>query len=572
MAKNEVLITDFTICQPKESIAERGAPGKWWKATYLLKDGVSGIMLYADPKDNPPVLTLKPELSGKYKIFVGVNYPFQYYAYGGGGWGHRTDFDYGSIWLKLNTDEGYSRFGVEKYDHHAQGEYRTKVLPEKSTKEHYSTIYETYWKTEEMDGKYMLISIPKPPYDTPEYGQVANISYIRFVPADSKDAEFDEKLKDNKNTRNMASLWCAGALTGHTVGQPMYHPTDGSWFDDEIEALRNSDFGIMCVEAMRGNLCLFKTKYGDVGTVDKSWDEKWVVPLEEFVTKGHKAGLEVFASLRMMGAGRAYNRNPINWARHYWDHPEWSKRDEEGIPVSNISLAYPEARQHWLNLISEALDYGIDGIQLHLNRGDPFVLFEEPVVRDFIEKYGIDPRGLPENDKRRQEHAASYLTQFIREIRQLLDKKPGRKLSAIFAGFSTFKPGQIVKGCDPDTWMKESLLNIIMADHSTDLKYINYWKELSGGKVRILCSLMPRTQPGEAYAALARKLYKAGADGFCVWDCERRFHRASEWAILKHLGHRDLLDELENVAPSYFKACPMKTHMGLQVKYSYRDG
>lgn len=560
----EILISDLTVCQPSESIADRGITGKWWKESYELEDGTKGNMLFADPLDMVPELVLKPGLSGKYKIFVGVNYPFQRYSSSG--------FNYGSIFLKLSSDEGFSRFGAEKYDMHAEGKYPPKTLPEKATKQHYNTIYETYWKTEVLSGQDIIISAPKAPYNTLEYGEVANISYIRFIPADSTDMELDEKLKQNKNTRNLMSIWCSGALTGHTAGHPMYHPTESRWFDDEIQALRANDFGIICVEAMRGNLCLFKTKYGDVGTWDKSWGEDWTDPLEEFTKKGHEAGLQVFAALRMMGAGRPYNRNPISWSRHYWDHPEWSKRDAEGNPIANISLAFPEARQHWLNLISEALDYGIDGIHLHLNRSAPFVLFEEPLVSAFMQEYGIHPKELPEGDTRYLKHAASYLTQFLREIRMLLDEKPGRRLSVIIAGSQEFIPGLIVNGCDVDSWMKENLLDILCFDHNTDPAYMNYWKELSNGKVQMLYSLMPRTQPGQYYADLARKLYNAGADGFTVWDCERRFQRASEWAVLKRLGHRDMLDQLEEVAPTYFKTSAIKFHMGLNVKYSYKDG
>src|SRR5437870_2777181 len=93
--------------------------------------------------------------------------------------------------------------------------------------------------------------------------------------------------------------------------------------------------------------------------------------------------MKIFAALRMIGPAYPTNHSLIAAARHYWRHPEWTKRDRDGIPVSNLSLAYPGVRQYWLSLLRETLDYGIDGLQLQLNRCFPFVLYEEQPVRPF---------------------------------------------------------------------------------------------------------------------------------------------------------------------------------------------
>lgn len=568
--RKEILISDMGTCLPASSISDDWGEGLWHRVPYELVDGTEGVMLFAEPEDHASEIVLKPNATGRYKIFVGMNYGFCVYQ--NGHTNRLVEWDYGALFLKLSSDKGFTRVACEKYDQHAVGKYRVKFQPEKSGKKSFNTIYETYWKTAELTGEDLVFCPPGEPYDNKYYGQLANISYVRLVPAEEEDLQLEETLKPTAETKNMAALWCTGALSGHTSGQTMYHPTDKAWFENEFEPFRNSDFGIFCFEAMRGNLCLFKTKTGDVGTKDKSWPEEWLDPLEEFTKLAHAEGMKAFAGLRMMGGSRHYSRYPINWARFFWDHQEWAKRDKEGRPCGNSSLAFKEVREHWCTLISEALDYGLDGIQLHLNRSHPFVMYEEPVVQDFIKASGIDPRTLSEEDPRWMKHCASYTTQFLREIRAILDQKPGRELSVLVTGYEDFEPGTVCEECDIEAWLDEGLINYLFADHHVNPSYIKYWKEYSKNTVPVYYSIMPRTMPGEDYAARAEELYDLGADGLCVWDCERRVQRISEWNVVKHLGHKKHLRLIKEAAPSYFKLNPLKTHKGLNVKYSYRDG
>lgn len=566
----EIIISDMGACSPASAISDGWGEGVWHRVPYELENGTKGVMLFAEPEDHAPELTLKLNVTGTYKIHVGMNYGFSVYQ--NAHTNRLVEWDYGAIFLKLTNDIGFTRIGSEKYDQHAVGKFREKFLPEKHGKHSFNTIYETYWKTADLTGQDLILQPPGEPYDNKYYSQLANISYIRLIPAYEEDIAFEQSLVPASETRNMAALWCTGALTGHTAGQTMYHPTDRQWFENEFEPFRNSDFGIFCFEAMRGNLCCFKTTTGDVGTLDKCWPEEWLDPLAEFTRLAHKEGMKMFASLRMMGGSRHYSRYPINWASFFWDHLEWAKCDKDGNPCGNSSIAFKGVRDHWCKLISEALDRGIDGIQLHFNRSHPYVLYEEPVVQDFIAEYGVDPRTLQEDDPRWVKHCAGYTTQFLREIRAILDEKPGRELSVLVSGFEKFEPGVPHEECDIEAWLDEGLVNYLFADHETDPSYINYWKTYSGNSVKVYYSLMPRSMPGEDYVNRAEELYELGADGFCVWDCERRVSRISEWSVVKHLGHKQKLRILKEKAPAYFKANKIKFHKGLNVKYSYKDG
>ncbi|HWC00355.1 MAG TPA: hypothetical protein VG672_26790, partial [Bryobacteraceae bacterium] len=291
----------------------------------------------------------------------------------------------------------------------------------------------------------------------------------------------------------------------------------------------------------------------------------------------HRNGVKIFASLRMIGRQFPMNREPIARARNYRKHPEWAKLDREGVPLSNWSLAFPQVRQYWLSLVREALAYGIDGIQLHLNRSTPFVYYEEPVVRAFRDRFGIDPRKLPESDSRWQTHCASYVTQFLREARRLVDEKPGRELGVTIYGQATkydkepnFTP--LRYNCDIETWLREGLVHYLMPSPKVEPKFLRQWRSIAGDRVHLWPDLMPRTQPAESYANLAKQYRDAGADGFCVWDGERRAPRLSEWAAVGQLGRLDRLERLIEESRSYYRRVPMKYLGGLSAKESFLDG
>ena len=62
----------------------------------------------------------------------------------------------------------------------------------------------------------------------------------------------------------------------------MYHPTSIDWFRDEFAPFANTDIGIFIFECIRGNLGLYPTKVGDIGSSDNRWDPYWVDPVAAF--------------------------------------------------------------------------------------------------------------------------------------------------------------------------------------------------------------------------------------------------------------------------------------------------
>jgi hypothetical protein len=314
-----------------------------------------------------------------------------------------------------------------------------------------------------------------------------------------------------------------------------------------------------------------------VGGPDNRWRDEWVDPLAAFTQLAHENDLRIFAAMRMIGAAYPATREPLGWASFYWAHPEWTKRDREGAPTGNLSLAFPEVRQYWLSLLREVLDYGVDGVTVYFHRFHPFVLYEPPVVEAFQARYGEDPRRLPRGDARWIRHCAGYPTQFLREVRSLVGQYPGRQVGVSFyGGPSQYERDQadwhpIKYTCDVETWIREGLVDYLFPTQYPWPSLVQEWSALGQGKVHVWPMLMPHTQPGEEFARLAQVYYQAGADGVALWDAERRAPRVSEWAVQRRLGHRELLDRLAAEAPTYWRRVPIKYLNGLATRYSFNN-
>ena len=75
--------------------------------------------------------------------------------------------------------------------------------------------------------------------------------------------------------------------------------------------------------------------------------------------------------------------------------------------------------------------------------------------------------------------------------------------------------------------------------------------------------IYPRRMPPYQYEKIARSYYEAGADGLSFWDTYNRYFRASEWAFVKRLGHREDLARLAEKGKGYYRRMPLKRLDGI---------
>jgi hypothetical protein len=575
---NEIVLADMSVCTPSEALAREWAEGTWRLADYETGDGLKGTMAYADPVLGAPTLELPLNVTGHYRIYLGINYTKSRYHY-------QKYSPYGNLRVKLTKDPGFTHVGAE--DAVVEAPSSSRSLPTlKLGKGQFipRSIQEVYWKTAELTGQSLLFSLMGEPYNNQKWRGIANLSYVRLVPANDSELKTWQELQPREDTRRLAFIYCTGNLSGHIDQGPSdYHPTSMDWFLDEIQPSLDSDIEIFNLEAIRGSYCIYNTQIGDVGGNNNTWQAEWIDPLAAFTKLAHENGLRIFAAMRMIGAAYPATNESLGRASFYWAHPEWAKRDREGIPTGNLSLAYPEVRAYWLSLLREVLTYGVDGITIYLHRFYPFVLYEDPVMNAFQSKFGEDPRKLPADDVRWMEHCAGYLTQFLREARALVDEKPGRELAVVFNGGPSpyeldpenWRP--LKCNYDVKTWISEGLADYLWPTEFPTLARLQFWRDLAQGRLQIWPDLTPAlgsraaADPGAKFARQAQVYFEAGADGFCVWDAERQAPRISEWAVQRRLGHRDMLDQLIDEAPSYWRRVPLKQLMGLSLRYSFNN-
>lgn len=581
-ATSTLVFSDLSICEPAGSLSRERRHGAWTLVDYETEDGVAGTMAFAYPNEGAPPLTLPIAAKGLYRVYVGINYS----RVPGGDLLHHSPWPiYGQVQLKLEGDVGYSRFALEvgwkvdsgwKLKTGMEGE--TGSSPVGKSMQIYTSIQETFWRVHEFTGPTRLtIAGMEPPYSDVAGSRLANLAYVKLVPVSAEERKTWESIAPRRDTRNLALLWCTGMLSGHAIGSPMYHPTSLDWFRDEIAPFVDTDVGILMLECIRGSLCTYRSAIGDIDPPANQWDPAWIDPLAAFRDLAREHGMQIFAAMRMMGRGLPMVDQPIGRGSFIVNNPQWARRDRDGSLTNNVSLAFPEVRRHWLDLLRETLDYGIDGVMIYFHRGQPFVLFEEPVIEAFRAAHGEDARRLPMDDPRLLRHWAGYVTQFLREVRALVNEKPGRKLAVSVYGmpykFDQVKQYDPIRyNCDVETWLREGLIDYLMPTPTVEPAMIRRWRELGGPDLHIWPDLQPRVMPGALSVPMAREFYEAGADGLALWDGERRPPHATHWAIMKRLGHRAELDTLQQLSTGLHRRVPLQKLAGYSVPFSYKDG
>ncbi len=536
------------------------------RVDYTSTEGVEGVMLYARPGEACPVMTLPLNLEGPHHLFIGIHYSNNPYPR----WNNE-----GCISVKLSGDPGFRRVAPELGTVLDNGKAK---FPD--GQDLFKSIQEAYWRTTDLTDQELLFRQAHAPYNDSRKASLANIAWIRAVPLTSEEWEaFEAVSKPRAATRRLAAIYCPGHLSGSTDGTPIFHPTNEEWFVDDFEAYRNSDIDLFIFEAMRGNFCLFPTRFGCTSLPGAPWNPTWADPLGAFSRQARANDMKIHAAIRFIGPQYPVIQEPISLAQlaYYRPMERFAKRDREGNPLATLSIAYPEVRAHWLRLMREALEYDIDGLTLILNRSTPFIQYEEKVVQDFLDQYGEDPRNLPESDMRWVRHTAGYLTAFVEEIRALVDEKPGRELGVIVYGPNRETPGDPyykLKSyvCDVDEWLRRRLVDIVIPSQQIDDEALQNWSKLAAPGVRLWPDLMPRQQTPAQFTRLARHYQENGANGFAFWDSERRNPRLSEWAGIRRLGHMEDWNVLARESTDWYRTIRLKTLGGFSADNSFRDG
>jgi hypothetical protein len=532
---------------------------------YETEEG-KGVMLFGLPGFDVPPLTLRLGVTGWHEIRLGMFY--------GSGAGFLEDR---VLCAKLSDDGDFSRFCRESVRPNKDGDYPEKAL-------RWDDIAEVFWKCADLTGQDLIFAHPSK-------GEMSehetNLAYIRCVPMGDAAVEDWTSEQPGEQTKVLIANYDGGNL--------------GQWgvstredFRAEFACLRESDFDIALYAMARGPIALYPSRVGEIvrpsgahgcGRVVHQCMENGLDPLAEAIRAARACGIKLFPQNRLTGT----QIPPKHLCADYGgtvmvNHPEWLCTYPDGEPTRHLSLAFEEVRAFHVRLLREWVeDYGADGINLIFSRSYPFVYYEQPVCEAFRETYGEDMRALPPDDARVQRVRAHFVTQFLREIRAMLDdvgNTQGRTIPTCYlvpvhnsppnipAEAEASAPAEcLFDALDVPAWIHEGLVDYLIVhlhmygehDGAAVQPKIREFAELARGtKTKVFVDVYPRRMPPRQYRRIALNYYAAGADGLAFWDSFNRYCRASEWAFIKRLGHRDDLPRWEGKGDGYYRRVPLK--------------
>lgn len=153
-------------------------------------------------------------------------------------------------------------------------------------------------------------------------------------------------------------------------------------------------------------------------------------PPEVFIRVGHELGMKVVLWIDIFDDGYSGHRS-----KFIDEHPhcQWTARDGKTRFEGLISYAWPESRAFRVAQAKELLDLGADGIHCstsahcrHLPnvQEDDFYGFEEPVVAEYRNRYGVDIRTAADFDKEAWHTVkGEFMNRLYRELAEVCHRR-----------------------------------------------------------------------------------------------------------------------------------------------------
>lgn len=186
-------------------------------------------------------------------------------------------------------------------------------------------------------------------------------------------------------------------------------------------------------------------------------------PLDVVAGQAAEDGIDLFVSMRMDPFYGATYENYLNGS--FWhENPQLRIVDQNGNHHPHLSYAYPEFRQFFLDVLAEAAQRDIDGINMDFLRHPPFFGFEPPLIEGFRAEYGVEPPGP--DPERWHRYRARFMTQFVRDLRAIADEAADRLGHPVRLSARIDHDQHLEHGLDVETWLDEGLLDLlIVSEH-----------------------------------------------------------------------------------------------------------
>lgn len=525
-----VILTDLSKVEPASALVTgKREKGKWKEIPFATVD-LKGTALSVYGSTNPAPVKLPIAQRGWHAVYIGL-------ATTSGGFNIGPN----GIRARLSDEPVFRRMACN-----------LDLLPNRR-----GVIQENYLTTAELNGQSIEIA--------PFPGRPANVCYVKLVPLTAAEVSKWKARQGSPRAGNTIATF-----DGHSWIWP-FKPTTAAELAEEFRGFEDSDISKWWFQVTGADLVCYPSKvgtYAGEGTADfptgayatytrslETLFKKGVNPLKVARDAAKAQGAEFHVMLRPAGwVGSMPYEETFN-SKFFYAHPEWRCVDRDGTPTFFMSYAFPEVRKQLLDVFRETLELQPDGVGFLFNRGMPLMLWEEPFCARFRERYHAEAKEVPEDDPRIHELRAEFMTQFMTEVRSLLDEtaRAQGRATPYKISLGTFAKEEDNRkwGLDLPAWIQRGLVDEMavtwFAYHTSfaqpDMAY--YQRITKGTKVKTY-PVIPAWKSGkpQEFCRKVSAYYAGGAPGVAMWDpqVDKGWPEGAEgnqFDVLKRLGDRE---------------------------------
>jgi hypothetical protein len=546
-----IILTDWTQATPKDALTRGKREKGKWKLLPFETAELKGEALSTYSFTQAPIVSLPVPASGWHAIFVGVSTVST---------GFREDHN--GLKVKLSDERVFKRMANN-----------LPLLPKRI-----DVIQEVFLAVSELSGQTIEVgSLPNLP---------ATVCYVKLVPLTDKEVRLwknDHESSPNENRTTIATF------DGHSWIWPYGCETEEDLLSN-FRGFESSNIGKWWFQVLGADLVTYPSKVGTVpgiNTTDfptrahaafvdsiKALHAKGINPLKVAREEARRQGVEFHIMLRPAGWKAGIPFEETFDSQFFADHPEWRCIDRDGTPTMHMSYAFSDVRQHLLEIFRETLELEPDGVGLLFNRGLPLILWEKPFCERFTMMHGVDALEVEEDDPRIFATRAAIMTDFMKEIRLLLDESANQQArqqpyKISLATFSKETDNQKY-GLDLPKWIELGLVDdLAIAWFTNHTSFatpdVSYYKRLTLGKKIGIYPFVVSWKPGTP-TELCNKVtsyYEGGADGIAIWDpsIEKGWlgrPHGNIFDTLGRLGNRDRIKSWANDGVPLPLSIPLK--------------
>ena len=522
-----IYLSDLSACQPASALSSGLEPEKWRVISYETVGGLKGKLVHAESIIQAPEIRLPLAAKGWHKIYV-------------------------AFWDPEFSSDGRP---LLKFKLSGQPGFRLVDPPARPDNQDATYLEEVYFDCADVTDQDLVIG-----KSNGTLSKNASIAYVKLIPLAKDEQAAAEADRTQDKTRNLVATidgqsyfhvaqfdrpehilnqvalyqhsdvakvqWavCYGAATNFPSQTP------GSRFlGNDRTALANGMF--LDNDYLRGQY--------QMRTTLLSLAAQGQMPENIAAEAVHKMGLK-FDLMFRLGITCGVAQMPFLSADGLDDYRQVNR---DGTLVSKASYAYPQVQKLMLGLIREAAQaFDADGINLCFVRGPHFLQYEQPVAAAFQAKYQEDVASVGPDDPRWGQVRATFITDFVRQVRTVLDDVGKQKKKRLTLSVWVWPQSQNVwlgatpleEGLDVAGWIRSGLLDSVICQEGIDPQYVALGKQhncqfilFTGYRGDVAMS--PKT---------VTAAYDAGVESFAYWDLDLAQISASQWNWLRRIGHR----------------------------------